>query len=156
MRAWQSSILAGRGPSCRAVAKRREGARKPAKKTGPAAALGWWLDLPIGAAGARHRRCHRHHQGHQRLHHHHSTKERQASRGRACEHHVTEQFHSVWTHPRPFPLVARVLLLQSSPLAVAAAAGCWSATASRGAEGIRVWIRIRIRRAGSDPEPVGL
>ena len=33
--------------------------------------------------------------------------QRKTSRPRvhACEHHVTEQFHSVWTHPRAFPHV---------------------------------------------------
>jgi len=64
-----------------------------------------WIGLDLAMAGRggwarhRHRRCHRHHQGTRRP-------QRKTSRPRvhACEHHVTEQFHSVWTHPRAFPL----------------------------------------------------
>jgi hypothetical protein len=60
-----------------------------------------------GPVPIHHRRCHRHHQQQQRRHHP-SIKERQGPHqpqpASACEHHVTEQFHSIWTHPCSFPL----------------------------------------------------
>jgi len=139
-------MLAGRGRGCRAAAaafprgyeaeEAAGGSEETGQKDGrgrkAAAALGWWVVVdwdwiylsrrgpapalsPPPAGQAR------------------GIKERQA--GRACTH-VTEQFHSVWTHPRAFPLVARIRIL---PLP----------SRRKGLLGLGGLV-------GSDPEPVGL